>query len=162
MRCLRAILISLSLLGMSAAPVGPAGAESDNDGLDCYDVIVKARIIGQTPSVSPDCGDDCITMVWPWFLKLDVKRVVTGPASSGRMVVQTMQHTHFRDGLGSPRWWLRRNSANGFNLLRVSKNHDLPMCRSDAPPAEPYISPGPGQTLQDLLLEGERAYRARP
>jgi hypothetical protein len=144
-----------------AAVSSPACAET-REIPDCYDAVVVAKIMRQTPSVFPDSKDGYIIMVWPWFLKLEVRRAVSGAVPNGPLVVQSMQHTSFRKNLGSQRWWLRRNSLGGYNLLRFAESERLSKCSADGHLAEPYIRPGPGQTIDSLLSDGERAYRARP
>lgn len=129
---------------------------------DCYDAVVVAKIMRQTPSVFPDSNDGYIVMVWPWFLELEVRRAVSGAVPIGPLIVQSMQHTGFRENLGSRRWWLRRNSLGGFNLLRFEESEGLSKCSADGHLAEPYIRPGPGQTIESLLRDGAGAYRARP
>lgn len=143
--------------------VGPtAHAQGSDDVAECYDAVVKGRIVEQTPSVFPESDDGSITLVWPWFLKLNVSKVVVGAAPTGPLLVLSMQHTSFRKGLGWRRWWLRRNSLGGFNLLRFGETENLPRCSAGGEVAEALIRPGPNQTLDGLLKDGERAYRARP
>lgn len=135
-------------------------AFAEEDLPECFDALVRAKIVKQTPSVFPDCGADCIIMVWPWFLELDVKRVITGEAAKGRQLTLAMQHTSFRKDLGTTPWWLRRNSLGGFNVLRIGDSEKLAQCANGTPPVAPYISPGPNKTLADLLREGEEAYKS--
>ncbi len=148
-------------VGVTVATVllsSTAVAQSIEETPECYDAIVSAKIVLQTPSVFPNCGDDCIVMVWPWFLQLDVKRIVEGHATKGRQLMLAMQHTYFRKDLGTQRWWLRRNSLGGFNVLRFGKENIPVRCADGVSPANPYIRPAPGKTLQDLLREGQEAY----
>lgn len=97
-------------------------------------------------------------MTWPWFLQLDVKRGVVGTVDRGPLLALAMLHTSFEKNLGYRRLWLRRNSLGGFNLLRFGEQEKLIRCNSNTLPTAAFIVPGPGQTLQDLLREGERAY----
>jgi hypothetical protein len=131
------------------------------DDVECYDAIVSARLLRQTPSVFPDCGPDCITITWPWFLKLDVRKTLVGEAPRGELLALTMQHTYFRSNLGSRKWWLRRNSIGGFNILRFAEEQKLRRCAPDTAVAKAYIMPAPGQTIDDLLREGEQARGGR-
>lgn len=133
-------------------------ASAEEDAPECFDAVVVAKIVRQTPSVIPECADDCIIMVWPWFLQLDVKRVVTGEVAKGRQLTLIMQHTSFRKDLGRRRWWLRRNSLGGFNVLRIDDSEKLARCAVGTPPMGAYIRPGPDKTLT-LLCEGEAAYK---
>ena len=156
MRLLSAAVLVAMLIGSNAQ------AQGSDDAAECYDAVVKGRIVEQTPSVFPEGDDGSITMVWPWFLKLNVSKVVVGAAPTGPLLVLSMQHTSFRKGLGWRRWWLRRNSLGGFNLLRFGKAQNLPRCLAGGEVAAALIRPGPNQTLEGLLTDGERAYRARP
>lgn len=154
MRCLASAALFATLIASSAHAQG--------DIAECYDAVVSGRIEAQTPSVFPESDDGSITMVWPWFLKLKVRKAIVGAVPAGSLLVLSMQHTKFRKDLGWRRWWLRRNSIGGFNLLRFGGAERLPRCSADVKAAEPLIRPGPNKTLDDLLKEGERAYRAVP
>jgi hypothetical protein len=148
---------------MLTAPVASiAHAQSLDVAPECYDAIVEGKIEKQTPSVFSDSNDGSITMVWPWLLSLNVRQVVVGSIPTGPLQVLSMQHTSFRKGLGSRRWWLRRNSLGGFNLLRFAEAEGLPRCAVGREAAQALIRPGPNQTLDDLLRDGERAYRSQP
>ena len=144
-------------LGMAMAAVAASSTAAAEDPIECFDALVSAKILRQTPSAFPNCGDDCIIISWPWFMEIDVKRVIEGRAPKGRQLILTVQHTSFRKDPGTRRWWLRRNSLGGFNLLRTS-DEKLPRCTEDSMPTDPYIRPAPGQTLDDLVREGEEAY----
>jgi hypothetical protein len=155
MRFLPATVLVAMLIGSTAQAQGSEVAE-------CYDAVVKGRIAEQTPSVFPESEDGSITIVWPWFLKLNISKVVVGAAPTGPLLVLSMQHTSFRKGLGWRRWWLRRNSLGGFNLLRFGEEEKPPRCAAGGKVAEPLIRPGPIQTLDDLLRDGKSAFPARP
>ena len=154
-------LSNLRLWMLLTATVGyPAWAEGQETA-DCYDTVVVAQVMKQTPSAFPDSDDGSIVMAWPWFLKLKVKRAVTGDIAARPIVVLSLQHTDFRKDLGLTRWWLRRNSLGGFNLLRLAESDGLSKCAPDEKPAAPFIRPGPGQTIDSLLKDAERADRAQ-
>jgi hypothetical protein len=123
----------------------------------CYDARVLATLVRQVPTPFPDCGDDCIVMSWPWILDLDVESVLAGRAPRGRITVLNVQHTymsHARPG----RFWLRRNTLGGFNILRLGDGPAPRRCPKTAPPVHPYITPREGQTLEDLRREGQSQY----
>jgi len=156
-----AIRFGLTATAMAALLSYAAIASESEETAQCYDAVVSARIVRQTPSVMPDC-DGCWMMVWPWFLELDVRRVEEGQASRGLQLTLALQHTYFRTDLGIQRWWLRRNSLGGFNVLRLG-NEDKPRrCADGSAPAAPYLRPGPGKTLQDFLREGQQRYGDEP
>lgn len=152
-------LIQFGMIAVAASASSIASAE---DTVACFDALVSAKIVRQIPSVFPDCGDDCIIISWPWFMEIHVKRVIEGQAPTGRQLILTVQHTSFRKNLGTRKWWLRRNSLGGFNLLRLGDNEKLPRCTTDSIAADPYIRPPSGKTLDDLLREGEEVYRHDP
>ncbi|WP_271085053.1 hypothetical protein [Brevundimonas sp. NIBR11] len=120
--------------------------------VECYDAEVSARILSQIPTEILNCGDDCIIVSWPWFLDMDVRRVHSGDVKRGSLTVLAILHTSYRRDLGVRRWKLRRNDQGGFNLLRGE--HIAARCPTDAPPAQAYITPREGQTLDDLRREG--------
>lgn len=149
----RSLAVATAFCVSIAVNVCAAQTEADDE---CYDAIVLARIVRQTPSTYGDCGPDCIIMSWPWFMQLDVKKVIEGEVRKGRMLALTVQHTYYRRDLGAIRWWLRRNSLGGFNVLRTSEEEGLKRCALSTPPQTPYIQPANGQTLEDLLNEEEK------
>jgi hypothetical protein len=151
-------LSRLFLCTLAAASVVPAIANADEPpAVDCYDLVVSARPARQVPTPFPDC-EDCIITSWPWFVTLDVERVLKGRAPSGQITVLTVQHTYL--GTGRPhRFWLRRNTLGGFNAFRIGESNKPARCAKGAPLDDPYISPREGQTLKDLERESERLYR---
>jgi hypothetical protein len=145
------------LLGAAAFWIGLQSASVANisEQTNCYDVKVGARPVAQIPSVIPT-DPDTIVMRWPWFLDLKVTRVIEGQASRELTNVLSVQH----GGL-LPRtrvWWLRKNSAGTFNALYPEHGEQLLRCAADTVPAEPYLRPAAGRTLQDYRREGEREY----
>lgn len=126
---------------------------------DCYDVTVVARPVEQIPSVAPECAD-CFVMRWPWFLDLEVSRVVDGSLDDKLVRPLSVQHTWFVPRRG--RWPLRRNSAGGFNVPSSDDDKPLRRCPADAGLARPYITPGDGKTLDDLRDEGLARYGPAP
>jgi hypothetical protein len=134
---------------MAATPIA-----AQTSSPDCYDAIVSAVVVRQQPTLMEDC-DDCIIISWPWFVDLDVRRVVEGRASRGPLTVLAVLHTGYRRDLGQRRWWLRRNTLGGFNLLRFAEDEPPVRCLADAEPARPYYRPGPDQTLTDVRRAAE-------
>ena len=142
----------------AAAPFAVAAASEAEAEPDCFDAAVSASIVRQVPTLHPDCGKDCIIMSWPWFVELDVERVEEGEAPTGRLTVLTVQHTYYVRDLGVRHWWLRRNAHGGFNMLRLGARPRPSRCAKGTPPARPFIRPGPGRTLRELMREGEAVY----
>jgi hypothetical protein len=148
--------LKIAFILLAALSVTPAHSQSDGqEPQDCFDALVIAHVVGQTPSVIPEC-DDCIVMRWPWFLDLKVQRVIEGHAAKGRVTVLSVQHSGYRSQ--TRRWWLRRNSIGGFNLLGEASARNLMQCPAGSPPAVAYITPGAGKTLADLRREGAKAH----
>ena len=145
-------------IALLAGPATTASAQIDRS-LECIDALVSAKVTRQIPSVFAGCGNDCIVVSWPWFIDLKVERVLKGRAPLGRMTIQAVLHTSYRSNLGTRPWALRRNDLGGFNLIRTSDPKRLPFCTDSTGPASPYIRPGKGRTLDDLMREGEQAYR---
>lgn len=121
----------------------------------CYDALVMASIVRQTPTVMPDC-EQCIWMAWPYIDYLDVKQIVRGHAPLGPLKALSIQHTYFVPS--KARWWLRRNASGSFNVLSIEDKAKPVLCSNDDPPARPYIRPREGQTLDDLEREGDERY----
>lgn len=155
------ILLAM-LSGMFAIP-NAIQAHTSGAAEVCFDAVVSARIVRQVPSVVPEPGEgDYIIMSWPYFIDLDVLRVLEGDAPIGRSTMLSVQHTYWRRGLGTRKWWLRRNKLGGFNILRNDDNQRFVRCDHGGPAAEPYVSPGEGRTLEDLIREGKERYGQRP
>ncbi len=125
---------------------------------DCYDLKVKAKAISQIPSVYPRSDDpNVIIMSWPWFVDLKVKRVIEGDLSGNILKALAVMHVRYvRKNLT---WFLRRNAAGSFNVIRSDMPEALVRCPSGVAPARPPITPAPGQSYADLRKEGEAAYR---
>lgn len=146
-------LIFLSAIAAASAWSATSAIAQD---AECYDAEVSARIVSQTPTVMGPC-DDCIIISWPWIIDLDIRRIHSGDVRPGRLTVLSVQHTHFRQDLGSRRWKLRRNDQGGFNLLREAEITTA-RCANDSAPAVAYITPRDGQSLEDLRREGRAHY----
>ncbi len=148
----------LAICALVAGLMLPAvsNARATTETSDCFDVLVSARPVEQIPTAIPEC-DDCIVMSWPWILDLDIEQVIKGHAPGDRLKVLNVQHTYLRaDRWG--RWWLRRNTLGVFNALRPEEGTTPRRCPKGTPPARPFVSPGDGQTLDDLERESERLF----
>jgi hypothetical protein len=151
------------VLTFAALTVPASGSAQTEPATECYDAIVEARIVAQLPypvDEDPSSGD--IIMESPWFLDLHVKHVVEGSANKGGLTVLAMMHTFYRRHLGEQRWYLRRNSIGGFNLLRGAADDGSKRCAPSTPPMRSYLRPSPGKSLADFRRKAEttaRAYR---
>lgn len=152
-------------LAVSAAGLGLSRSANAQDGTaapECYDALVLASAIRQTPTRIPDCGPDCIFMRWPWILKLDVEKVLQGSAALGPVTVLSIQHSYWKDDRDGLPWRLRRNKYGGFNSLHYGTKTPAVLCRKDAIPAEPLVKLRVGQTLDKLVAEGESIHGRGP
>jgi hypothetical protein len=122
----------------------------------CYDAKVRARPVDQIPSDIGECGSDCITMSWPWFVDLQVKRVIDGAVPGKMITVLAVQHTYrvAREGT----WFLRKNTAGSYNVVPQEYGATLGRCSAEVMPVEPFIRPADRDTLDDLRNAGIRRY----
>jgi hypothetical protein len=121
-----------------------------------------AKVVGQVPSDWPYSDNDYIIMSWPYFIDLDILRVVDGQIETRKITALSVQHTYWRSDLGAQKWWLRRNTQNGYNILRADDGAKPPKCPEGAEPDRAYLEPEPGKTLDDMRKAGERRYGSRP
>jgi len=143
---LLAVVVVIGLAAPSAGWAEPA----------CYDAKVQGRLVDQIPSEIGDCGSDCLIMSWPWFVDLRVKRVIDGALPSKMIRALTVQHTYHVSREGT--WFLRKNTAGSYNVLAPDDGSALARCSAEFAPAEPYIRPSGGVTLDDLRNTGIRRY----
>lgn len=158
---LRSFAIALASLVALGWPTS-ATSSSPDKARECFDVLVVAKVVGQIPSDFPGLDDDYIVMSWPYFIDLDIVRVVKGQVEAKKITALSVQHTYWRSDLRARRWWLRRNTASGYNILRIEKGAEPPKCPQGATPARAYLEPAPGQTLDDMRKAGEQRYGSRP
>ena len=124
----------------------------------CYDAKVRAKPVAQVPTVFPQSDDpNVIIMSWPWFVDLDVRRVLEGDVEKGRLETLAVLHTGYVRRTMT--FYLRRNSAGTSNILRDDPD-DLERCPSNALPATPYLLLGPDRTYAAERREGEERYRS--
>ncbi|MES2445285.1 MAG: hypothetical protein V4574_20865 [Pseudomonadota bacterium] len=145
---LTASILAAAIAGPAAAAAGVRGLTAEQD---CYDALVWASAVRQTPTPVPECDDGCIVISWPWLVDLDIARVIKGRVQPGRLLVIRLQHSYSHPR--RHRWWLRRNSLGAFNVLLG--DHRLPRCAPGVAPASPYVSPPKGKTLRDMAREAE-------
>jgi hypothetical protein len=153
---IKLLVASLFLLGGTSL-----SAQSTSVG-KCFDALIIAEITAQVPSVYPESRDGQIVMSWPYFIDLDVERVLKGTLRDRKITALSVQHTFWRDDLGKKKWWVRRNSEGIFNLLRYEKNEKPIQCKPGAGPDRAYLVAGNGRTLNDLRREGEVREGKRP
>jgi hypothetical protein len=124
--------------------------------LERYDAKVRAKADAQVATPFPS-DPDYIVISWPWFLDLNVTRVLEGDVPQKKITVLAVLHTAYISKTRT--WLLRRNTLGTFNVLRIAEPESIPRCGADAEPAEPYIRPAEGKSLEDYRREGEEDLR---
>ncbi len=161
MNWLQSFGIGVALLaagGCATASTLTSGQQTE----ECFDVLVLAKVVGQVPSDFPNSDDGYIIMSWPYFIDLDIDRVIEGQISARKITALSVQHTYWRSDRGARKWWLRRNTVSGYNILRVDDGPKPPKCPEGAAPDRAYLEPAPGLTLGDMRRAGEQRYGSRP
>ncbi len=144
---------TLLALGFTAC-VPTVASASD---VECYDAKVRAKPFAQVPTVFPQSDDpSVIIMSWPWFVDLDVHRVLEGDVAKGRLETLAVLHTGYVRKTMT--FYLRRNSAGTYNILRDDPE-ELERCPSNSLAATPYLRLSPDRTYADERREGEEEYR---
>ncbi|MXO68037.1 hypothetical protein GRI72_04230 [Altererythrobacter marinus] len=138
------------------------GAGPGSSARDCFDALVLAEVVGQVPGDFPDPEYNGHVMSWPYFIDLRIERVVAGQIIDGEIAALSVQHSYWRDDLGTRKWWLRRNAQGTYNILRIEGGARPGMCPAGEAPAPAYLTPGPGQTLDDLRKAAEQRHGSRP
>ncbi|GAA0532126.1 hypothetical protein FHS83_002760 [Rhizomicrobium palustre] len=152
------IAVTIAIYVLPRAAVGGA---NDAERKSCFDAKVEALVTAEIPSVIPETNDDTIIMRWPWFFDLKIRQVLQGSAPSGTVTALSLQHTYI-DPARKSIWWLRRNSAGGFNTLDFPEDAELSLCPTGTPPMASYIRPDKGHTLEESRRDGERRYGRYP
>ena len=153
--------IGVASLAASGCATSAALTSAQQAG-ECFDVLVLAKVAGQVPSDTAQSDDGYIIMSWPYFIDLNIDRVIEGQIEARTITALSVQHTYWRSDLGARKWWLRRNTVSGYNILRIEDGAKLPKCPQGAAPDRAYLEPGPGQTLDDMRRAGEQRYGSRP
>ena len=148
-------LAPLALLASGFTACVPTIASASD--IECYDAKVRAKPVAQVPTVFPQSDDPSVKiMSWPWFVDLDVRRVLQGDVEKGRLETLAVLHTGYVRKTMT--FYLRRNSAGTYNILRDDPE-ELERCPSNSLAATPYLRLGPDRTYADERREGEEEYR---
>ncbi|MFM7402922.1 MAG: hypothetical protein ACKO1N_02260 [Erythrobacter sp.] len=97
-----------------------------------------------------------IIITWPWFVDLSISRVLAGQVEQSPITVLAVLNSKYVDR--EQVWHLRRNTLGMFNVLRSDRPKAVPRCAAKSPPAQPYIGPAEGRSLEDYRREGEESY----
>ena len=126
--------------------------------MDCYDLKVRAKAVGQFYTPYPDDDDpNNITLSWPWFVDLEVTRVIDGQLDDRQISALAVLHSAY--GPETQTWLLREHTLGGYNILRLSEPEKSKRCASGEALPDPYLRPSQGDTLESLreraVVEGE-------
>jgi len=146
------IRLAVLLAAFGALSSGqPAFAEEHQ----CYDLKIRAKPVAQIPTeIVEEPG--YIVMSWPWFIDLDVKRVLEGEFNERKLTVLAVLHTSYVPKTRV--FLLRSNTLGGFNMLRPEKPEELTRCNAGMGPMLSYLRPAEGKSLEDYRLAGEKAW----
>ncbi|WP_157696596.1 hypothetical protein [Porphyrobacter sp. CACIAM 03H1] len=122
---------------------------------ECYDLKIRAKPVAQVPTeIIEEPG--YIVMSWPWFVDLEVERVLDGNSDETKLTVLAVLHTSY---VAKTRvFLLRRNTLGGFNLLRPESPEELTRCKAGVEPMISYLRTAEGKSLEDYRLAGEKAW----
>lgn len=95
-------------------------------------------------------------MSWPWFVDLQVERVIDGTHPGKIVRALSIQHTYRMPREAT--WLLRKNTAGGYNILTPESVSSIARCPAEAALVEPYIRPGEKRTLDNLRDAGIHRY----
>ena len=149
----RTAFLALVIVTLSAcATTSPSVNETD-----CYDLKVRAKAIGQFPTPIPN-DPNYIVISWPWFVDLEVSRVIDGRLNGRKISALAVLHSAYVD---TPRtWYLRENTLGDYNVLRFSDLEKSKRCVEGEARAEPYLRPSDGKTLASLRQEAIAEWQA--
>jgi hypothetical protein len=116
---LRASLYAICLFSLIAALSCQTASAADEPGKapTCFDAVLVARLVRQTPTPFPETGNGEIVMRWPWVLTVEPEKVLYSavPVPSHRFDIGTVQHTYILDEIKHVLIFLRR-SEQGFRV----------------------------------------------
>ena len=133
-------LASALLAGCATTP--PSVSQTD-----CYDLKVRAKPVGQFYTPFPD-DPNYIVLSWPWFVDLEVTRVIDGQLDDPKISALAVLHSAY--GSETRTWLLREHTLGGYNILRLSEPEKSKQCASGEALPEPYLRPSEGDTLESL------------
>ena len=140
---MRSASLALAIAALSGcATTSPSVSETD-----CYDLKVRAKPIGQFPTPFPN-DPNYIVISWPWFVDLEVSRVINGSLSDPKIPALAVLHSGYVDK--SRTWLLRENTLGEYNILRLAEPGKAKRCSQGVDRPEPYMRPSEGETLESL------------
>ncbi|MBX7493579.1 hypothetical protein K3163_10200 [Qipengyuania sp. 1NDW9] len=130
-----------------AALSGCATTPTSVNETDCYDLKVRAKAIGQFPTPFPN-DPNYIVISWPWFVDLEVARVIDGRMNDPEISALAVLHSRYVDKTLT--WFLRENTLGEYNILRLAEPEKAKKCAPGVVRPEPYLRPSEGETLASL------------
>ena len=126
---------------------------------DCYDLKIRATPVAHVPTipVRPD-EPNVIVFSWPWFIDFQIFHVIDGEYDNDEVTVHAIQHAQFI--AQSRTWFLRKNSAGFYNLIRGAEASQMSLCGPNNKPVEPYIRLADGQTYGEVRRESEEYWKS--
>lgn len=119
----------------------------------CYDLKVRAKVVNVLPTLIPPEEEGVIVISWPWFVDMEVTRVLEGEGSKGVIPVLAVLHS----GLGTKKstYYLRSNAVGSYNLIRTADESALGRCQVGIEPAEPLMWDLTSKTIEEYRQEAE-------
>lgn len=140
-----------ALLGAPVALM--MGQSAHAEASDCYDLKVRAKPVAQIPTEMIE-EPGYIVMSWPWFVDLEVKRVLEGDFKEKQLTALAVLHSGYVEKKRV--FLLRHNTLGGFNVLRPEQPEKLQKCDASIEPMRPYLRPADGKSLEDYRRAGEK------
>ena len=137
-----AFLALASALLAGCASIPPSSSETD-----CYDLKVRAKPVGQFYTPLPN-DPNYIVLRWPWFVDLEVTRVIDGQLDDPKISALAVLHSAYVDETRT--WLLREHTLGGYNILNLAEPEKSKRCASGEALPEPYLRLSEGETLESL------------
>ena len=140
---MRSASLALAIAALSGcATTSPSVSETD-----CYDLKVRAKPVGQFPTPFPN-DPNYIVISWPWFVDLEVSRVIDGRSNDPEISALAVLHSGYVDKTRT--WLLRENTLGKYNILRLAEPEKAKRCAQGVTRPEPYLRPSEGESLESL------------
>jgi hypothetical protein len=140
-----------AFVGTSLALMGAPSAHAEAG--ECFDLKIRAKPVAEIPTEIVH-EPDYIVMSWPWFVDLEVKRVLEGDFKEKQLTALAVLHSGY--ARKTRVFLLRRNTLGGFNIFRHEQPETLQKCDASITPMRPYLRPADGKSLEDYRRAGEQ------
>jgi hypothetical protein len=109
----------------------------------CFDVVLVADVLKETPTPFTQSMVDSIVVEWPWFLDVHVRKVLIGREHRRSLRVSALLHAGYNTGGKPARMYLRRDSDGAYQLLHVHRENLPTKCGPADASSEPFIRAEP-------------------